>query len=276
MQAFVGGSGNSNGIFARRSDDFVICRHGSRDVASMDTNGNIISLVSSYDGKSLNSPNDICESYLGSLYFTDPPYGIKQEEEELGFYGVYCLPFDGSGLVLLDNLLTKPNGIVFSPDGQVLYVCDTYSNKIMAYKLRNESQVKDRWIFAELSGTGGADGITTDLYGNVYIAFGDGGIEVYSPEGDKKAHIDMPEKTRNLCFGGKYRNILFITAGNSFSFAIEADPHLDESSNYTTFRNMLQNARKAEPDFLIDLGDNFMTDKMPVINYHHIEQRNLL
>jgi len=384
VQVFTNLSGNSNGIIASSFNEFIVCRHGNRDVSRMDLSGNISSLVSTYEGKQLNSPNDVSESYLGSLYFTDPPYGIKADQEELGFYGVYCLPYNASELVLLDDQLAKPNGIVFSPDGQVLYVCDTYTNRIIAYKLKNESQVRDRWVFAELSGEGEVDGITTDLYGNVYVAFGNGGIEIFSPGGLKVGHIDVPEKTRNLCFGGKYRNILFITAGtslyrvkipfsgdfiapgilgvptdqsvlfnalsdldldafleygekpdsytsqtettsfesgkpieilidglkentryyyclrykspsmsgfaigtkgffhtqrapgSSFSFAVEADPHLDESSNYTTFRNMLRNAGDAAPDFLIDLGDNFMTDKLPVISYNYIEQRHLL
>ncbi len=390
LDTLVYPAGNSNGIVCAKTNDFVVCRHGSRDIARMDNKGNLATIVSSYNGKRFNSPNDVTLSYRGSIYFTDPDYGVAQNDQELNFHGLYCIPYNSSTPVLLDSTLIKPNGLTFASDWRTLYVNETSSNKIYSYFLRDEYVLKyfakEKKVFLELDNSGEVDGITADVYGNLYVAFGDGGIKIFDKDANAIGSINFPSKTkvRNLCFGGKYQNILFVTAGNSlfkleiryygdliapgilgiptdnsvvfnavsdkqlsayiaygrdenkfdqqtteqifpagepieitidgletntryfyqlnyktnnkteftsaskgtfitqrakgemFSFAVEADPHLDESSNYTTFRNMLKNAAEIEADFLIDLGDNFMTEKFPIFNEYYVEQRNLL
>ena len=383
-------AGNPNGIACSKKNTFTVCRHTNHDIALMDTNGTISSIVSQYKGKRLNSPNDVCISYLGSTFFTDPDYGVTAQDKKLTFEGLYCVPYNSSRLLLLDSTLVKPNGLTFSLDWRTLFVCESSTNTIYNYTLRNDTMIqdfsKDKKVFVKVSGTGEIDGITSDIFGNVYVAFGDGGIKIFDKTAKAVGQITFPatEKVRNLTFGGKYNNLLFVTAGtslymidirfygdliapgllgvptdksvtfnalsdktldayiaygtsanaltkvtatheyaantpieividglsantqqfyqlfykpktastftastagsfytqraqgSSFSFAIEADPHLDEGSNYTTFRKMLQNATNLKSDFLIDLGDNFLTEKFPIDDKYYIEQRNLL
>jgi hypothetical protein len=283
----------------------------------------------------------------------------------------------------------KPNGLTFVQDWKTLYVNESSTNTIYSYVLAKESEIdlsKNKKVFLKVTGTGEIDGITSDVFGNIYVAFGDGGVKIYDKTATLVGSITLPagERVRNLCFGGKYNNQLYITAGisvykvdirfngdfiapgllgvptnnsivfnalsdksmtayiaygttssnlslqspetvfsantpieitldkmtgntkyfyqlmyklegetnfkpatngsfftqrskgESFSFAVEADPHLDENSHYQTFRNTLQNELKLSPDFMIDLGDNFMTEKWPLVNYYYVEQRNLL
>ncbi len=387
VQVLANPSGNANGIIVTKTNSYVVCRQGTRDVAKMDTLGNFTSIMSTWNGKKLNSPNDLALSYLGSVYFTDPDFGAPNRE--LTFQGLFCIPYNSTTPVLLDSTLVKPNGLTFVQDWKTLYVNESSTNTIYTYTLVNESTVdltKNKKVFLKVAGTGEIDGITSDVFGNIYVAFGDGGVKIYDKSATLVGSITLPvgERVRNLCFGGKYNNQLFITAGVSvykveirfygdfiasgllgvasdksimfnalsdkamsvylaygtsstnlslqtpvasfqanqpiditmsgmnantqyfyqlyyklngettfktgtsgtfttqrsagqkFSFAVEADPHLDENSNYYTFRNTLQNEAKLKPDFMIDLGDNFMSEKLPLINYYNIEQRNLL
>lgn len=388
LKSFVASSGNAIGLATSKKNDFVVCRQGSRDVARMDTLGKFTVQMSKWNGKKLNGPNDAVFSYLGSIYFTDPDFGTVGRE--LTFQGLYCIPYNATTTpVLLDSTLVKPNGLTFVQDWKTLYVCESSTNTIYTYTLSNEStvnQTSGKKVFLKVTGTGEIDGITSDVLGNIYVAFGDGGVKIYDKADTQVGTITLPagEKVRNLCFGGRYNNQLFITAGTSvykvdirffgdfigtgilsaptdtsavlnvvsdkamsayvaygttaqsmtlqtpatqfpasqtmmfnlnrlsagtryyyqlyyrlagesayktgvsgsfttqrtvgqaFSFAVEADPHLDENSNYYTFQNTLRNMTKLQPDFLIDLGDNFMTEKFPLVNRYYIEQRNLL
>lgn len=388
IQTLLNPSGNANGIIVSKMNDFIVCRQGARDIIRMDTLGNYTVLMNSWNGKKLNGPNDVALSYLGSIYFTDPDFGVSGRE--LTFQGLYCIPYNATNKpVLLDSTLVKPNGLTFVQDWKTLYVCESSTNTIYTYGLVNESTVdltKNKKVFLKVDGTGEIDGITSDVFGNIYVAFGDGGVKIYDKSATLVGSITLPagERVRNLCFGGTYNNQLFITAGISvyevdirfygdfiasgllgvpsdksivfnalsdkamsvylaygtsssdlslqtpvasfqanqpiditmsgmnpdtqyfyqlyyklngestyktgtsgsfttqrsagqnFSFAVEADPHLDENSNYYTFRNTLQNEAKLKPDFMIDLGDNFMTEKFPIVNSYYIEQRNLL
>jgi len=388
LSVLVSGAGSPNGIACSKRNELYICRYNQHDIIKMDTLGNQTSLMSAWNGKRLNAPNDVTLSYLGSVYFTDPDFGVSGRE--LTFQGLYCIPYNAlTKPVLLDSTLIKPNGLTFVQDWKTLYVCESSTNTIYTYALNKESEIdlsKNKKVFLKVEGTGEIDGITSDVFGNIYVAFGDGGVKIFDKSAIQVGSITLPagERVRNLCFGGKFNNQLFITAGvslykveirftgdftatgllgtptdksvvfnalsdkpmsayvaygtgasdlslqtpvvpfdagqpieitldrmtgntryfyqlfyrlngestfkrgtsgnfvtrrssgDSFSFAVEADPHLDENSNYYTFRNTLQNAAKLKPDFLIDLGDNFMTEKFPVVNNYYIEQRNLL
>src|SRR3972149_4725840 len=123
-EVFLIPSGNSNGLAADLQDRVLLAQHGNRRISRIEEDNTEIALATHYDNKKLNSPNDIAVKSSGSIYFTDPPYGINPNQEELGFYGIYCLTPD-SNLYLLDNSLSRPNGIVFSPDETKLYVNDS-------------------------------------------------------------------------------------------------------------------------------------------------------
>lgn len=390
LQTLAFPSGNSNGIAVNKSNTVIVCRQGERDIASMDDGGQITSLLSLYNGKKLNSPSNIALSYMGSIYFTDPDYGVAAQDRELSYQGLFCIPYNGKEPVLIDSTLVKPNGLTFVNDWRTLYVCESSTNTIYTYALRDEYKLqditKDKKIFLKVAGIGAIDGITSDVYGNIYVACGIDGVKIFDKDAKPIGQIAFPvgENVRNLCFGGRFNNILFVTASKSlykvdirqygalvapgllgnptnksvvfnalsdksleayiafgtasnnltgqtatqeyaanipmeilidglsastryfyqlfyrikgetsfvpstsgsfytqraqgevFSFAVEADPHLDEGSNYVTYRNTLQNALNLKPDFILDLGDNFLTEKFPIVDAFYIEQRNLI
>lgn len=221
LDTLVYPAGNSNGVDCSRWNELAVCRHTNHDVVKIDTIGTLSSIVSQYKGKRLNSPNDVVYSYLGTIYFTDPDYGVAAADKQQSFEGVYCIPARSSRVILLDSLLVKPNGLTFSLDWRTLYVCESSTNSIFSYTLRNDTilqdPTRDKKLFVKLSGTGEIDGITSDVFGNLFVAFGDGGVKIIDRTAKEVATIKFPagEKVRNLCFGGKYHNQLYVTAGAS-------------------------------------------------------------
>ena len=388
LQVFDASSQGANGTVVNKKNELIYCRQTARDIAKRDTNGVINSFVSTYNGKKYNSPNDLTLSYLGSIYFTDPDFGANTSGRELNYEGLYCIPYYSSNAILFDSTLIKPNGLTFSYDSKTLFVAESSTNKIYSYALRDDllsDITKDKKLFLTVN-SGEIDGITGDIFGNLYVACGNNGVKIYNKDAQQIGSISFPTnvKVRNLTLGGKYKNILFITAGtslykvdirffgdfvaqgllaaptdtsvifnaisdkpldayieygtsfgnysaqtqvknfaanttlrilihqlspntryyyqlkykeqdsvlykngvsgsfmtqrskgSSFSFAVEADPHLDEASSTLTFQKTLQNAKEKQADFLIDLGDNFLTEKFPIVDRYYIEQRNLL
>ena len=169
-----------------------------------------------YEGQRLNSPNDLAVKSDGSIYFTDPPYGISKEQEELGFYGVYRLGNDGK-LTLLVKDLVMPNGIAFSPDEQKLYVNNSEAGYIGVFDVKSDGTVTNERVFAELkdaSQSGVPDGLKVDLEGNVYST-GPGGVWILSPSGKLLGRISVPETATNLAWGECDRNTLYIAGSKS-------------------------------------------------------------
>jgi gluconolactonase len=163
-------SGNANGNTLDREGRLLTAEHSNRRVSRTEKDGSIVTLASQYEGKRLNSPNDLVVKSDGSIYFTDPPYGIKSEQEELGFYGVYRLAPDGK-LTLLVKDFVRPNGIAFSPDEKTLYVNDTEKGHIRVFDVKPDGTLENGRIFAELkdpSQKGVPDGMKVDEAGNVY------------------------------------------------------------------------------------------------------------
>ncbi len=379
---YLNSTGNSNGLAVDNEGHLLLAQQGSRQIGILE-NGEITTFVSKYKGKRLNSPNDLTVNRnTGAIYFTDPTYGIGPGEEELDFSGVYCIPPGKSEPVLLIDSLAKPNGIALSPDGWFLYVCDSESGKVFKLDLRSDTAIESVSLFASFGEE--IDGIKTDLDGNVYVAVSGYGIKILNYSGELINSVSIPEKTRNLAWGGKYRIVLFVTAGeslykvsinpgnpfimneflgrptersvtlnmlserdvdvfvrfgtspdnldhstdvfspkseipfdiiidslmpnseyfyrvmyreassqefleratcrfrtqrpagSSFTFDVQADPHLDISSNYITYLKAMENTLSDGPDFMLDLGDNFMTDKLPVKSYRNIVDRMFL
>jgi roadblock/LC7 domain-containing protein len=171
-------------------------------------------LADNYQGKRLNSPNDVVVKSDGSIYFTDPPYGIQESERELNFQGVYRIAPDGVLTLLVDNL-NKPNGLAFSPDEKILYVDDADVKQILAFDVKSDGTLANRRIFADMSSQqqGAADGMKVDVNGNLYVSCGV--VWVFDKNGNHLGDITVPEIPSNCAFGGSDNKTLFITARTS-------------------------------------------------------------
>lgn len=209
-------SGNANGNTLDREGRLITAEHSNRRVSRTEQDGKVVTLASQYEGKRLNSPNDLVVKSDGSIYFTDPPYGIESEQEELGFYGVYRLTPSGQLTLLVRDFL-RPNGIVLSPDEKKLYVNDSEKSYIRVFDVKSDGTVENGRLFAELkdpSKEGVPDGIKVDTKGNIYST-GPGGVWVFSPAGNVLGKIAVPEVTTNLAWGDEDYKTLYITAGKS-------------------------------------------------------------
>jgi gluconolactonase len=211
-------SGHANGLTFDRQGRLIACEHSNRRVSRTEPNGEIVTLASEYKGKRLNSPNDAVVRSDGSIYFTDPPYGLTSEygipgTEELPFRGVYRLLPDGKTLELLIDDIYSPNGLAFSPDEKVLYVADTELSSTYAFDVSPDATLANGRVFVHT--LGGPDGIKVDVRGNLYVATGMRSIRVYDSKGHNLGGIDIPETTRNCAFGGAENRILFVAAGTS-------------------------------------------------------------
>jgi gluconolactonase len=206
----------SNGVTLDRDGRVVFCAHGDRAVIRLEKNGKRTVLADRYDGKRLNSPNDLTYKSDGSLYFTDPPAGLRKGEDdpkkELPFDGVYLLK--GGKVQLLDKSFTRPNGIAFAPGEKYLYVNDTTRKLIMRYEVRPDDTIANGHVFIDMSedkAAGVPDGMKVDEKGNVYCT-GPGGFWIMSPEGKHLGTVKTPELPANLAFGDADGKTLYLTA----------------------------------------------------------------
>ena len=207
-------SGHANGLTLDAQGRLLACEHDRR-VSRTEADGTVVALAERYEGVRLNSPNDIVVKSDGSIYFTDPPYGLPGHEadSELGYNGVFRLAPDGT-LTLLDDSFERPNGLAFSPDERVLYVDDTQRQHIRAFDVQPDGTLANGRVFAELvkPGAGGRpDGMKVDVRGNVYCT-GPGGVWVYTPAGEHLGVIETPEIPANLAWGDDDLKTLYITA----------------------------------------------------------------
>ncbi len=207
---------HTNGNTLDLEGRLISCEHDGR-VSRTEHDGTVITLADIFEGKRLNSPNDVVVKSDGSIYFTDPPYGIEKEQEELGFYGVYRLQ-DGA-LTLLTKIHTRPNGLAFSPDEKRLYVAnsDPNENLVRVYDVQPDGSIANGRIFADLKSPGKAglaDGMKVDVKGNLYTT-GPEGVWVFTPEGKLLGKILLPEVPANLTFGDADFKTLYLTAQTS-------------------------------------------------------------
>lgn len=209
-EAFHQPSGNSNGLSLDLQGNVLLCQHGKRRVARLEADGTETALATHYNGKRLNSPNDLAVKSDGSIYFTDPPYGISSGQEELGFYGIYRLTPEGK-VMLLDKSLNRPNGICFSPDETKLYVNDSQARRIYVWDVKEDLTLGNRKLFYTMSGNGAADGMKVDTQGNLYST-GPGGVWIFAPDGSLLDKISVPGQTANLNWGDADYQTLYITA----------------------------------------------------------------
>ena len=206
-------SGNSNGLTFDRSGRLIACEHSTRRLTLTEADGTIRVLADRYQGKRLNSPNDVVVRSDGSTYFTDPPYGLANltDWKELPFNGVYRLDPAGHLHLLADDF-ERPNGLAFSPDEQVLYVNDTERGHIRAFDVSSDGAVSRGRVLIEMRGDepGRPDGMKVDTRGNIYCT-GPGGFWVISPQGTCLARVRPPELPANLAWGDADRRSLYLT-----------------------------------------------------------------
>jgi len=186
-----------------------------RAIIQVEPDGQYKVLADKYEGKKLNSPNDIILGPDGALYFTDPTLDlVKGEKQELPFQGVFRLANDGS-LRLLTSDMVQPNGLAFSPDGKRLYIDDTKQHEIRVYDVAANGELKNGRLFGKEEGRGGVpDGMRVDVKGNVFVT-GPGGIWVWDPDGSHLGTVMMPESTANFNWGDADSRTLYITARTS-------------------------------------------------------------
>ena len=223
LSTFRAPSNFSNGQTRDRLGRLVTCEHGTRRVTRTEYDGTITVIADSFEGKRLNSPNDVIVASDGSIWFTDPIYGIFSDYE--GHRGEQELPCNvyrvdpSGGIQAMLTDFRSPNGLAFSPDERRLYVADTglpHSDDprhIRVFDVADDGRLSGGDVFHVIS-PGAADGIRLDSEGNVWSSAGDG-VHCIAPDGHLMGRILLPERASNLCFGGRARHRLFITATTS-------------------------------------------------------------
>ncbi len=229
VSVFRSPSNNANGHTRDRQGRLISCEHDSRRVTRTEPDGTITVLMDRYEGKRLNAPNDVVVHSNGSIWFTDPGYGILSNYEghvdkfELPA-NVYRLdPVSGEATVVAGDM-ARPNGLCFSPDEKRLYVVDTGQpagkpHPIQVFDVIDGRKLANGRLFCDM-GKGGSDGIRCDVDGNVWAAAGWGGsafdgVHIFAPDGKLIGQVLLPETCANLCFGGAKRNRLFMAASQS-------------------------------------------------------------
>ncbi len=209
VEAMRDQTGGANGLYFDAAGRLVICEGGNRRMTRLEADGSLTLLMDAYDGKKLNSPNDLWVAPGGDIYFSDPRYGDAGNLEQDGMH-VYLIPADGRAPRRVTADLTTPNGLIGTPDGRTLYIADAGARRIWRYAVAADGMLEGKTLFTER----GSDGMSLDERGNVYLANGSQ-IWVYGPDGGLLETIAVPEAPANLTFGGGDRRTLFITARTS-------------------------------------------------------------
>ncbi len=212
ISLYLEGTGRSNGMYFNANGQLVTCADEKNQLAYFDENKKLVVIHEGYDDQHLNAPNDLWIDSLGGIYFSDPYYHRKwwadDHQQVQDVQGVYYLNPKGKIIRVIDDF-ERPNGLIGTPDGKTLYVADIKAEKIWKYDIQMDGRLVNKTLFAPY----GSDGMTLDNKGNVYLTYDK--IWVYDSDGVFIDEIETPERPSNVCFGGKKRNILFITARKS-------------------------------------------------------------
>jgi gluconolactonase len=216
----------ANGNTRDRQGRLVTCEHGGRRVSRTEYDGTITVIADRYQGKRLNSPNDVVVKSDGSVWFTDPPFGLLgyyegyRAEQELPM-NVYRVDGTTGEMTVVEAEVNRPNGLCFSPDESVLYLVEsgTSPRNVYAYDVVEGRRLANRRKLIDV-GAGTPDGMRCDVDGNLWMGWGMGtpdldGVHVFNPDGRLIGRILLPERCANLCFGGTWRNRLFMAASKS-------------------------------------------------------------
>ena len=230
VTVFRANSNYSNGNTRDREGRLITCEHATRRVTRTEIDGRITVVVERWQGKRLNSPNDVVVKSDGTIWFTDPVYGISSyfegglAESEIGSCNVFRFdPRDGSLSVVVDDF-SRPNGLAFSPDESILYIVDSGiapdpngPHHIRAFDVSHGKTLKNGRVIAEVA-PGVPDGFRVDVEGNIWCTAGDG-VHCFTAQGDMIGKVKVPEVCGNVVFGGPYRNRLFI-CGHTSIYAV--------------------------------------------------------
>lgn len=219
--------GFTNGNTRDRQGRLISCQHGARAITRTETDGTLTVLADRYDGKRLNSPNDVVVKSDGSIWFTDPTFGISAHYEgghtdpELPTH-VYRLDPQNGALSAITAEINQPNGICFSPDESRVYIVESGARprRILVADVTDDGRsITNLREFVNAGENGMPDGFRVDVHGNLWAGWGSGpnlnGVRVFAPDGDVIGHIHLPERCANLCFGGRGRTRLFMAASTS-------------------------------------------------------------
>ena len=215
LSIFLSPAGRSNGMYFDKKGNLISCADQQNQLWSISPEKKITVLLKNYHGHLLNGPNDLWVAPSGGIYITDPYYprpywNRKKADTAIGGEKLYYFPAKRKRLTLADISTVKPNGIVGSPDGRYLYVADMGLWKTFRYEIAGDGTLKNKKLFVDM----GSDGMTIDDKGNIYLT--GNGVMVYDSTGKPLGHLPIPEEwTANICFGGKNKNSLFITASKS-------------------------------------------------------------
>ncbi len=213
IELYMDKTGRSNGLYFDKKGNLFACADAENELWKIDKNKRVEVLVTNFEGKKLNGPNDLWIDPQGGIYFTDPFYpreywtrkGMQLDEKR-----VYYLDTLSKNVTIAARNFVSPNGIIGSPDGKTLFVADIGGSKIYSYPILGKGQLGERKLFASM----GSDGMTLDRKGNLYIV--GKGVTVFDKNGNKIEHIDIKEPwTANITFGGKDKKTLFITASKA-------------------------------------------------------------
>jgi gluconolactonase len=214
VSLFMENTGRSNGTYFDKNGMLISCADLENELWAIGPDGKAEVLVSDYQGKKLNGPNDLWIAPNGTMYITDPlykrPWWKRSPEMQQDGEHVYMLSADRKTFTRVADDFTKPNGIIGTPDGKKLYVADIGAGKTYSFDILSDGSLANKQLFAEL----GSDGMTIDAKGNIYLT--GKGVTVFNPKGEQIAQIPIEERwTANVVFGGKDRKTLFITAMGS-------------------------------------------------------------
>lgn len=217
-------SNKGNGMTYETSGDLLICEHVTSSLVRQRVDGGVETVASHFEGKQLNSPNDVVVASDKSIYFSDPSYGRMpgfgiEREQDLSFQGVYRVQPAGEPLQLLVDDFEQPNGLCFSPDESLLYINDSPRALIRVFKVAADGTIDAGSLFFDNIGSGAIeegipDGMKCDAQGNIYVT-GPGGIWIISPKAELLGRIDVPENVGNINWGGDDWKTLFICASTS-------------------------------------------------------------
>jgi gluconolactonase len=217
---------NANGNTRDRQGRLVTCEHRGRRVTRTEYDGGITVLADSYQGKKLNSPNDVVVKSDGSVWFTDPAFGHlgyyegEMDPQELPMC-VYRIDGQSGEVTMVADDVEGPNGLAFSPDESILYVVASRAQPnrlIRAFDVVDGKKLSNNRVFID-AGPGSPDGFRVDVHGNLWCGWGMGdpaldGVRIFNSSAQPIGHISLPERSANLCFGGRWRNRLFMAASH--------------------------------------------------------------